>query len=370
MMFSKFMMEIPMRRFGPTLIASLCILPLAACGGSDGGIASTPAPPPAANAGNAGAGSNSGSGTGSTSGTNAGSGSSSGTNAGAGAGSNSGGNGTPSPAANQMISNLVATEQFGTASATLTGTFTDPADVPSNVNTSVSNGVGQAVTLSYDALNLSYTISINQGGISDQMTYGANHRDNDPPSGFIEYERDAANGDDTTLLLRRAGAGGTNLSYVNYGLWERDIDLAGNSDLERWAMFVYGLRTSGGQLPVSGTASYRGTLDGLWTTALASYRLSGASEFTADFAANSLRGTLTATGRDRENGAMLAMDTLTGTASISRADATFAGGLTGSGGFAGNWVGGFFGPGASEVGGSFSVSRGAERAAGVFVAGK
>lgn len=304
-------------------LAALCLIPLAACGGGGSeGVSATGAPPVAAT--------------------------------------------------NDSLSNLVASQTFDTASATLTATFTDPNDVPSAVTTSQSNGFGNGVGLSYDANSKSYTISINQGGISDSMTYSATNLDDDPARGFIEYDRDASNGDDTTLLLRRTGSAnnGTNLSYLSYGLWERDIDQPGNSDLERWAMFVYGLRTTASQLPTSGTARYAGTLDGLWTTAGASYRLSGTSALTADFANNSVSGTLTAIGTDRETGAATAMDTLTGTGSISRADASFAGSLVGSNGFSGAFNGGFFGPKATEAGGTFSVSRGTEKATGVFVAGQ
>lgn len=308
-------------------LIALCLVPLAGCGGSGSeGVSTTPAVP------------------------------------------------TPTPTAttNETLTNLVASQNFDTASATLTATFTDPRDVPSNVTTSQSSGFGNGVALAYDASSQSYTISINQGGISDSVTYSSTHLDNDPDRGFIEYERDASNGDDTTLLLRRTGSAnsGTNLSYLSYGLWERDIDQAGNSDLERWAMFVYGLRTTASQLPTSGTARYSGTLDGLWTTAGASYRLSGTSALTADFAGNSVTGTLTATGTDRETGATVAMDTLSGTASISRTDASFTGSLAGTSGFSGAFNGGFFGPAATEAGGTFSVSRGTEQATGVFVAGQ
>lgn len=311
-----------MKTIKHSLLASLCLAPLAACGGGDGGVASTPTPT------------------------------------------------TPVATNNETVSNLVASQTFDTTSTTVTATFTDPNDAPSNVTTNQSSGFGSGVTLAYDASARSYTVTVNQGGISDTMTYTASHLDNDPPSGFVEYERDATNGDDTTLLLRRAGTGGSNLSYVNYGLWEREVDQTGNSDLERWAMFVYGLRTTASQLPTTGTASYSGTLDGLWTTATASYRLSGTSALTANFAGNTVSGTLTATGTNRETGAVTAMDTLTGSASITRADASFAGALTGASGFAGTWNGGFFGPAATEAGGTFSVSRGSEQATGVFIAGQ
>lgn len=312
-----------MKSFTRGPVMALCLLSLPACGGGGGGdVASTPLPPAAT--------------------------------------------------AGEAVAGQGASQSFDTASATLTGTFTDPRDVPSGITTSQSNGFGSGVTLSYDAAGKSYTISINQGGISDRMTYSARHLDNDPAPGFAEYEQDAANGDDTTLLLRRTGTGngGSGLSYLSYGLWERETDQAGNSDLERWAMFVYGLRTTASQLPASGTARYTGTLDGLWTTDSASYRLSGTSALTADFANNSVSGTLTATGTDRATGARTAMDILTGTASISRSDASFSGSMTGNGGFAGSWNGGFFGPAATEAGGTFTVSRGAERASGVFVAGQ
>jgi len=57
--------------------------------------------------------------------------------------------------------------------------LTDPRDVPSNVATSQSNGFGNGVALAYDASSPSDTISINQGGISDSVTYSSKHLDNE-----------------------------------------------------------------------------------------------------------------------------------------------------------------------------------------------
>jgi len=276
----------------------------------------------------------------------------------------------PAGSSGEALPGLTGSQNFETASATLTGTFTGPAETPSGVTTSQSSGFGNGVTLAYDAAARSYTVNVNQGGIADSITYRAGDLDDDPAAGFIEYERDAANGDDTELTLRRPGTGGSNLSYVSYGLWEREVDQPGDADLERWAMFVYGVRTTAAQLPTSGTANYSGTLDGLWTSGTASYRLSGTSALTADFGAGSVSGTLTASGRDRETGAVVAMDTLTGTGAISRADATFAGELTGTNGFSGTWNGGFFGASAQEVGGTFLVTRSGESATGVFIGGQ
>lgn len=45
----------------------------------------------------------------------------------------------------------------------------------------------------------------------------------------------------------------------------------------------------------------------------------------------------TASGHNRETGVVVAMDTLTGIAAISRADTTFAGGIAGTNGFSGTW---------------------------------
>lgn len=159
--------------------AALCLVPLSACGGSgSAGGATIPAP--------------------------------------------------PAPTTNETSTNLVASQSFDTASTTLTATFTDPRDVLANVTTSQSGGFANGVSLSYDATKRTYAIAINQGGISESMTYAASHLDDDPARRFIEYERDAANGDDTTLLLRRTGSAnnGTSLSYLSYGLWECEIDQA------------------------------------------------------------------------------------------------------------------------------------------------
>lgn len=274
-------------------------------------------------------------------------------------------------AASRAVADLSRSGSADTMGVTLSGTFTDPRDVPSGVAASQSSGFGSGITLSYDADTRSYTIQLDQGGISESMTYRPQDRDTTPDrAGFIEFERDAAGGDDTDLLLRIPGAGNSNLSHVSYGIWNRETDLPGDADRERWAMFVFGQRTAAGDLPVSGTARYSGSVDGLWTSATASYRLSGSAQLLADFGAGSVSGTLDISGRDRETGTSVAMDRLAGTAALDRAGATFAGSVTGEQGFAGNWNGAFFGPGAAEVGGTFAVTRGGEQAVGVFTAGR
>lgn len=271
----------------------------------------------------------------------------------------------------EAAGNLVSTAAGETQSVTLTGTFADPNDVPSNTTTSQSTGIGNGVSLVYDSASRSYTITLNQGGISDSMTYRDSDRDRTPDrAGFVEYERDAAGGDDTELFLRVPGAAGSNLSYVGYGIWNRESDQSGNTDFERWAMFVFGQRTLDSDVPTSGTARYNGTLDGLWTSASASYRLSGSAQLTADFGAGQVAGTLDINGRNRETGQTIAMDRLSGTAALDRGTAAFAGTMTGNSGFSGSWGGAFFGPQARETGGTFAVTRGAEKAVGVFTAGQ
>lgn len=275
------------------------------------------------------------------------------------------------PDANTQAVASLATGSETTNATTLTGTFTDPDDRPSNVVTAQTTGAAPGVTLSYDSATRSYTIRIAQGGVNETITYGPGERDRTPDRpGFIEFERRLANGTDADLLLRVPGSAGSNLSHVGYGIWDSDQNVSTTADLERWAFFVFGQRTPASDVPTSGTATYNGTVDGLWTSATASYLLSGSAQLLADFAAGTVRGDLNISGRNRETNLTTAMDRLAGTAALNRARGEFSGNLTGTSGFAGTWNGTFFGPRAREAGGTFSVTRGAEAAVGVFTAGQ
>lgn len=111
-------------------------------------------------------------------------------------------------------------------------------------------------------------------------------------------------------------------------------------------------------MPTSGEAVYE--VDTLGRAAIdgALLSLSGAGSFTADFAAGTLMGgfdELFAEGRAEAPGGF------TSEAAIAEADNLFSGTTTGTGGLAGtsgSLEGVFYGPGAAEIGGVWTLSDG------------
>jgi len=275
-----------------------------------------------------------------------------------GGGNDGGGNG---PTSNETLTNLTVSETFPTASGTLTGTV-EPGDTVSGVSSSQSS-LGTPVTLSYDAGNNSYTVKIDQSGVSANTTFQASDRDVAGSTATYDVFK---RGDDQFVLFKPGNATKT-LTYTTYGGWLRRTASGDNIDFKT-SFFVFGVRTPTDDMPTTGTASYEAAVDGYWVSNGSLQVLTGDAALTADFAAGAMAGVFALNGTDQA-GAAHGFDTFDGAASIT--GNLFSGTMTGRDtNYEGEWDGGFFGPNAEEVGGSFRLADPAEsgnQAVGVFV---
>lgn len=294
--------------------------------------------------------------------------------------SSSGGNGSnppgpaaappppPPPPTNASLTNPTVSEIFDTTSGVITGSLSRFTGIPSGVS-SVQTGLGSAVRVDFDINDGSYTIRINQGGVSETSTFRPSDRSPADSTAMIDVFEITQDGLDVTLALHKPGNPETNLNFVSYGAWQR-IDSGSSVDFET-SFFVFGVRTPGTDMPTTGSATFSGLIDGFWTDSLGLNAIGGTAELTADFSARSVTSTFDIIGQNVVSGAIRPFDILTGTASFGSGANSFSGSLSGqTTGFSGRWSGGFFGPDADEIGGSFRVTDGAEQAVGIFIGGR
>jgi trimeric autotransporter adhesin len=157
----------------------------------------------------------------------------------------------------------------------------------------------------------------------------------------------AANG-----LFAAAGATPCNCQFLQWGYWSANIpqtDSNGNvtrNDRSFINTWLAGQPTV--TLPASGTASYNGAAIGTVTNAGNAYLAAGQYRGVFNFGANS--GSVAISNFDGRN--------LSGTVGISQSSGVnvFSGNISGTN-LAGQTLGGFFGPGAQETGGTFAFKN-------------
>lgn len=175
---------------------------------------------------------------------------------------------------------------------------------------------------------------------------------------------------DEILQVSKQGVG-IDLTYTRFGNYTW---LSGSSGYI--SFLALGVPTVVSDLPTSGTATYNGFVDGLWSDGTTTRRLYGSTAtLSADFATGKVQTTLNLTGRDDPfgdflNSATVALGTFSGTGTLASGTYYFSGPLSGSGGWTGAFNGGFNGPRASEYGYTFDLHNGSGAAAAGVAIGK
>lgn len=302
-----------MRDFGVLPLVA-CVL-LGACGGGGGGVASAGSNPAG------------GGGTGTTP--------------------------TPSPApTNTSISSLTVSQTFASSAATTTTTInTSPASVASAAS------VRSTLQVRYDAGTRSYTVE-SQG--RSQIFVPADARLNTVP-GETGYAKSDGSVRDYLTLVTTPYSGGTSNRYVALGYWQRNT-LSTNRQDTTFDSFVYGFETPAASVPRSGTANYvTDTLGFVTTPGKVPRAFTGAGTFDVDLAL----------GIFAARASVLEYDlTSPETRSGGSIEYVAGGRLTSGNDFAGNFTyggtdthasgtlqGRFFGPGAEELGATFSADN-------------
>lgn len=255
---------------------------------------------------------------------------------------------TPTPTPTPTSLPLTASGSFDTIPVTRIHTGTPGGAV--TVEQYSVEGRGSRVAVSYDAGAGTYTVRDEAASV----TFQASERTS--TSGYVDVYTKAAGGISDQLKvygnLRSGGSAASApvaLSYVTYGAWTHT---EASSDRTRNTVIIAGFPTPAADMPRSGSASYQTTVTGTkleFGMGVISQLidLAGTATFTADFGASSVNTLLTLP----EAGAF------SGTAPI--AGNQFSGTFTSttpnfnSGAFAG----GFFGPGAQEMGYAYHIFK-------------
>lgn len=247
---------------------------------------------------------------------------------------------TPAPAAtNATLTNLVASQSFATAGGSLNSfANSNGTSGPTSLVGAGVDGVGVA----YNATNQSYTLTANVGS----QTFTPSNRDAGLSTGQVTvYTKRSGNVSDQ-LALANGGAAG--FTYSNFAAWTRTTASTTASPVHN-SFVVYGIPTASSDLPRSGSATYSIVGGGIWAVNNSAIPLAGKGTLTADFAAATVQTTFDL-GLSNIGGIM------TGSAPISSGNASFSGSMQNAL-FAGPMAGGFFGPGAQEVGAAFTLTN-------------
>lgn len=232
-----------------------------------------------------------------------------------------------------------------------------------------------AVQITYNPRDLVYVVQIKSAGIDQNVRFqDPMHRTNFPQTGVpslanVRYLEAGSAGDVKTLFFEQPG---TRTSYVTWAGFYRQTNTAlqaGNAadhlpreeELQRSA-FVYGMRTTAGEVPKTGGATYSGSMfawivDHSIGVARTFNSISGSSQSVVDFAAGTIGTTLT--GTVVETGANFSA---VGSSRVTAATSAFAGSFSSLslGGVsrtigASTIEGGFYGPAAGELGAAFRI---------------
>jgi hypothetical protein len=185
---------------------------------------------------------------------------------------------------------------------------------------------------------------------------------------FTVYEKVSGSTTETFRLLNQSP---TNplivLSYVDYGQWRRATTTSGTTSIND-TYVVFGTKTARADMPHSGNATYNTVLDGTFVNKTGNYAISGTGTIDADFATGAISYSSTANATPETIGTAFAFGTMTGTGSIAFNSSSFKGrGTTNGSGYSMDVNGGFYGPGAAEVGGVFTLKGNGGNGTGAIV---
>lgn len=185
---------------------------------------------------------------------------------------------------------------------------------------------------------------------------------------FTYYSKSSGSNVETFRLLNKSGANPLIvLTYVQYGQWRRSSTSGGVTSTND-TYVVFGSKTPGSALPLTGSANYVTYLDGTFVNKNGVYAVAGNGTFTANFGSGTIGYSATLTGTPEAGGSNIAFGTLTGTGSIAFRGANFKGtGATNGSGYRLNVNGSFYGPAYEEIGGVFQLTGNGGNGTGAIV---
>ena len=220
--------------------------------------------------------------------------------------------------------------------------------------------------MTYDVVSDSFALSVSHSTVSFSDTFGATDKiDGSSDATFTVYAKSAG---EKAFVLLKPNDPTLGLSYVTLGNWtslDSDASSVANGYL------VFGIRAPLDSVPTTGSATYNGqTVGTLVDASGVIYSIAGGGVLTANFGAGTVAGNFTG---------MAKIDLLTNAATPWR-DFTTASTIGGNqfggtaatkdGKLTGTNEGGFYGPGAAEIGGVYRLTGSGEQAVGAFVGKK
>lgn len=272
----------------------------------------------------------------------------------------------PPPPVNENLTNLITDDTFDAASVVLSFDV-DNSGVTSNVEAQFA-AVDGGNSVIFDHGATSYTLSLSQGAVSYDQTFGPGDIDEARSDTTLRvYTVDNGAGDITDLVLLIPGDPVYGQSYVTLGMWN-SVTADPGRELS-FGTVVFGIRTASSDMPTMGTGTYTGLTFGQLNADNTYFQLVGDVRIDVDF--NSGTVTSAFTNMVKENsvtGGLSAWRDFNATASITTGTSLFTGTTETVDTFlTGEIAGGFFGPIADEVGGAWSLSGAGETATGGFV---
>lgn len=253
---------------------------------------------------------------------------------------------------NTNIANLIVDQTFNGPAATSDSVFNLVSGTTVNSTGSAGN-----LSISYNAAAKSYTINLpNRSQTFSPADISAT------ATGETRYQKAGAAGTDRLTLITTPYSSTVSNRYVGMGFWQNSSVEAGLQN-NQFATFVYGLNTPAAGMPRTGRASFG--IDVFALTTVPGYepsRMQGLGRFDVDFMAGvfSTQTYLEETGLITGAGVVGGGIELNGAGLLSSSDPTFSGNVTvGSrnASLTGSLSGRFYGPGAEELGASFSASN-------------
>jgi len=285
------------------------------------------------------------------------------------------GGGTTAPAPppagpNTSLTNLVSSETFPTISGVMAADL-DTNGVTSNVSSNLTS-LASTSTIEYDAVADAFKLTMRNGGANFTQEFtSAEVSTADSNTSYRTYVLTRSDNTVDEFVLFIPGEPTQNLSYVTFGTWNSPNGSANNVTL---GTFVFGVRTSPGSLPTTGSATYTGITAGTLNQGNNLFNVAGDMSMAVNFATGGVTGAFSNMGReDLQTGDVSIWRDFTTTGTINSSTGLFSGtAQTNDSALSGTFNGGFFGPVSSgsppEIGGGWRLTGpGNEQAVGGFV---
>jgi hypothetical protein len=221
-------------------------------------------------------------------------------------------------------------------------------------------------TVTYNVTADSFAVSVSHPSVTFNETFAPANIN--PVNSNDTLRIYGKNGGNQTLIMLKPDDPELGLSYVTFGNWI-NVNSSGGSLADGYV--VFGVRTSPGDVPRTGSAAYSGQTVGTMTDSSGNiYTVSGVAALNADFSAGTVNGdytsmakfnvltTVTTPWRDFTTSSAISDNTFSGTAATKDSK------------LSGTSQGGFFGPAVNEIGGTYQLDGAGEHAVGAFVGKK